>query len=81
MQLSVMQTLVRLIVLTATTHRCAVIRREHIDIGGQETHPYQLDRNHRSFFVLLPALQAFYDRDKDFTPRCQIMGLRVNVLP
>jgi hypothetical protein len=75
-----MQNSARPVLLTATTHRCAIIRREHVNIGGQETHPYQLNRNHRGFFVLLRPLQAFYDADKDFTPRCQIMSLRINVL-
>ncbi len=76
-----MQNLVRTIVLTATTHRSAVVRREHFDVGIQQTHPYQLNCNHCSFFVLWLAVKASYDRDKDFTPGCQIMALLINVLP
>lgn len=51
-----MQDLVKGFPLTAATHRCAVVHREHIDVGVQEAQPYQFDRDHRSFFVLWLAL-------------------------
>jgi hypothetical protein len=61
-------------ILTAATHRCTIVCREHVDISREKTHAYQLNRKYSSFFVVWLSFQAGYDSSENLAPLSQVVA-------